>query len=134
MERLGAKVIRNDPRQRGFLQPCPLWNGVCTIYAAPEYPSSCGRYKCNILRRFLDEDLSFDDALKMIQETLNLIREIEPLLPNSKIASFRERLITHKEVLESKKENLDGEFMRKTAELLVRYEDWFGVDDFVDYD
>lgn len=86
------------------------------------------------LARFLDEELSFDDALKIIEDILSLIREIEPLLPQSEAGSFRERLIAHKEELEAKKENLDGDFMRKTATLLLRYEEDFGVDDFIDYD
>ncbi|GAB4400513.1 MAG: hypothetical protein OHK003_26120 [Anaerolineales bacterium] len=134
VEKLGIPVIRNDPRQRGYLQPCPMWNGICTIYEAPEYPRSCKRYKCSIFRRLLDDDISLPDAMTIIQETLTLIREIEPLLPVSEVASFRERLIAHKEELESQKKDLDGEFMQKTKILLSRYEDLFGVDDFIDYE
>jgi len=134
VEKLGIKVIRDDPRQRGFLQPCPMWSGTCNIYDAPEYPKSCGKYKCKVLRQLLEDDISLQDGLSIIQETLTLIREIEPLLPQSKAISFRERLIAYKEDLESKKMDLDGEFMQKTAILLSRYEDLFGVDDFIDYD
>ena len=134
VEKLGINVIRDDPRQRGFLQPCPMWNGICNIYDAPEYPKSCGKYKCKVLRQLLDDDISLKDGLSIIQETLVLIREIEPHLPPSKAISFRERLIAHKEELEIKKADLDGEFMRKTMDLLSRYEDQFGVDDFIDYD
>lgn len=134
VEKLGINVIRDDPRQRGFLQPCPMWNGICNIYDAPEYPKSCGKYKCKVLRQLLDDDISLQDGLSIIQETLALIRKIEPLLPPSKAISFRERLIAHKEELETKKADLDGEFMRKTMDLLSRYEDQFGVDDFIDYD
>ncbi len=134
VEKLGINVIRDDPRQRGFLQPCPMWNGICNIYDAPEYPKSCGKYKCKVLRQLLDDDISLQDGLSIIQETLAQIRKIEPLLPPSKAISFRERLIAHKEELETKKADLDGEFMRKTMDLLSRYEDQFGVDDFIDYD
>jgi hypothetical protein len=63
-----------------------------------------------------------------------LIREIEALLSDPKTLSFRERLIAHKEELESKKMDLDGEFLQKTKILLARYEDLFGVDDFIDYE
>ncbi len=134
---LGLNVIRNDPRQRGFTQPCPLWNGICTVYASPNYPRSCKTYKCIVLRRLLDEDISLPDALTVIRDTLDLIREIEPLLPASTAPSFRERLITHKEILESKvgeQEEIDSEFLRKTEELLIYYEDQFGVDDFIDFE
>ena len=34
-EALGLTVFRSDPNQRGFSQPCPLWNGECTIYDSP---------------------------------------------------------------------------------------------------
>ena len=134
VEKLGINVIRDDPRQRGFLQPCPMWNGICNIYDAPEYPKSCVKYKCKVLRQLLDDDISLQDGLSIIKETLALICEIEPHLPPSKAISFRERLIAHKEELETKKADLDGEFMRKTMDLLSRYEDQFGVDDFIDYD
>ena len=134
VEKLGLKVIRDDPRQRGFVQPCPMWNGVCTAYTSPNYPRSCEKYKCKVLRQLLEEDISLVEGLSIIRETLILIREIEPLLPESKAISFRERLIAHKEELESQGRELGGEFLRKTHMLLSRYEDLFGVDDFIDYD
>jgi len=136
-ESLGLKVIRNDPRQRGFTQPCPLWDGMCTVYASADYPRTCKTYKCIVLRRLLDDDISLPDALAVIQETLDLIREIEPLLPASTAISFRERLITHKEFLESKageQEEVNAEFLHKTEILLSYYEDRFGVDDFIDFE
>lgn len=139
VEALGLKVIRNDPRQRGFLQPCPVWHGgVCTVYESPDYPSSCRKYKCIVLRKLLDDEIDFPDAMSQIQETLNLIREVENLLPVSSIISFRERIIEYKENLEksdsqnhSAKEN---EFLQKVGELLNLYEGQFGVDDFIDYE
>lgn len=134
VERLGLKVIRDDPRQRGFLQPCPVWNGVCTVYTSPDYPRSCQKYKCKVLKQLLEKDISLAEGMTIIQETLTLIREIEPLLPVSNAISFRERLIAHKEELESNGKDLDGEFMQKTSTLLTRYEDLFGVDDFIDYE
>lgn len=133
VERLGLRVIRDDPRQRGFLQPCPVWNGTCTVYSSPDYPRSCKRYKCKVFRQLIDDDISLPDALTIVHETLSLIREIEPLLPESSTVSFRERLIVHKEELQAMG-GLDNEFMRKAAILLTRYEDLFGVDDFMDYE
>lgn len=135
-EALGLNVIRNDPRQRGFLQPCPVWQGgVCTVYTSPDYPSSCEKYKCIVLRKLLDEEIDFRDAINQIQETLSLIREVESLLPNSSIISFRERLITHKENVEKfdKQNPIEKEFLQKANELLEIYESRFGVDDFIDY-
>lgn len=133
VEKLGLHVIRNDPRQRGFTQPCPVWDGTCTVYSSPDYPRSCKRYKCKVLKQLLNDDIPYHEALTIIQETLTLIHEIKPLLPESSAISFRERLIAHKEELESKRMDLDGEFLQKTSVLLSRYEDLFGADDFRDY-
>lgn len=138
-EALGLNVIRNDPRQRGFNQPCPLWQGICTVYTSPDYPRSCGTYKCQLLRELLDENVTLDSALTVIRETLEAIREIEPLLPPSRSSmSFRERLITHKEYLDESEERRHGtseqKFLFKTEELLAVYERRFGVDDFIDYE
>jgi hypothetical protein len=139
VETLGLKVIRNDPRQRGFLQPCPVWQGgICTVYTEPDYPSSCRKYKCIVLRKLLDEEIDFPNAMNQIEETLSLIREIENLMPASSIISFRERLIEHKEYLEkADKQNYSAtekEFLQKAKELLEIYENQFGVDDFIDYE
>ncbi|MBK9207349.1 MAG: hypothetical protein IPL71_03190 [Anaerolineales bacterium] len=75
-ESLGLTVIRDDPRQRGFTQPCPLWNGICTVYTSPNYPRTCRNYKCVVLKRLLDNDIALPEALSTIRETLSLIREI----------------------------------------------------------
>lgn len=134
---LGLNVIQDNSRQRGFTQPCSMWNGVCALYTSPKYPRSCKRYQCDVLRRLLDEDISLPDALSIIQETLTLIREIEPLLPASSTLSFRERLITYKENLESNEKEYtepESEFLRKAEELLTYYEEGFGMDDFIDYE
>lgn len=137
VEKLGLRVIRNDPRQRGFLQPCPVWkSGVCTVYESPDYPSSCRKYKCVVLRKLQDEEIDFPDAMNQIKETLNLIREVESLLPDSSVISFRERLIAHKENVEKldKQSPTEKEFLQKAEELLRIYEERFGVDDFIDYE
>ena len=137
VQNLGVKVIRDDPRQRGFTQPCPMWHGTCTIYEQTEYPRSCRNYKCQILRRLLDDDISLPDALSLIEETLHMIREIEPLLPGEKSVSFRERLIEYKEAIESRgfgQDEKEGEFVQKAEALLSVYADRFGVDDFIDYE
>lgn len=134
---IGLNVIQDNPHQRGFTQPCSKWNGVCALYNSQKYPRSCKKYQCDVLRRLLDEDITLPDALFAIQETLTLIREIELLLPASSALSFRERVITYKEDLESKgKEHTEPEreFLRKAGVLLTYYADRFGMDDFIDYE
>src|SRR5215207_6020590 len=108
---LGLNVFRSDPRQRGFSQPCPLWQGQCTIYTSPQYPHFCRTYKCKLLKEVLDESTSLPVALTVIQEAKGMIQEVESFLPSSPNPNFRERLVAQLETLEdsSGHENSDLE-------------------------
>jgi hypothetical protein len=126
VERLGLNVIRNDPRQRGFLQPCPVWNGVCTVYSSPDYPRSCAKYKCKQFKELVEEKISLPDAMEKVQQAHEMIRKLEAYLPVSATVSFRERLLTKME--DRSPEN--KEFREKAQRLLSYFEDFFGVMDF----
>jgi len=130
---LGLNVILSDPRQRGFSQPCPVWQGQCTIYTSPHYPHACRTYKCKLLREVLDENIPLPKALPVVQQAKELIHELEALLPDSPNINFRERLVAHMEYLEgsARRENADLEFQRKARALLTFYEKHFGVKDLV---
>src|SRR5512140_2252304 len=131
LEKLGLKVIRSDPRQRGFLQPCPLWNGQCTIYDSPEYPHGCGAYNCKLLRELLDESVSLPKALRVVKRTKERIRDVDALLPDRTIPSFRERLVTY---LESADQSAiaESELHQKAQALVNLFRDDFGVNDLVE--
>src|SRR5436190_16561714 len=92
-EALGLHVIRSDPRQRGFTQPCPLWQGQCTIYTSPDYPRVCRSYQCKLLKEMLDENIPLADALTTVEQAQEMIREVESFLPASSTTNFRERLV-----------------------------------------
>ena len=126
LETLGMKVIRNDPRQRGFLQPCPMWNGICAIYDSPHYPRGCDTYKCKLLRELLDESVELSQALRVVKQAQAKIRSVEKLLPPSTHASFRERLVEQLERGES-----PAPFRAKARELLAYFDRQFGVNDFL---
>jgi uncharacterized cysteine cluster protein YcgN (CxxCxxCC family) len=126
VERLGLNVIRNDPRQRGFLQPCPVWNGVCTVYSSPDYPRSCAKYKCKQFKELVEEKISLPDAMEKVQQAHEMIRKLEAYLPVSATVSFRERLLTKMEDRSPENE----EFREKAQRLLSYFEDFFGVMDF----
>jgi hypothetical protein len=64
---LGLNVFRSDPRERGFSQPCPLWQGQCTIYTSPHYPHFCRVYKCKLLKE-VHETTLLPDALDVVQQ------------------------------------------------------------------
>ena len=136
-EALGLNVFRSVPRQRGFSQPCPLWQGECTIYGSPHYPHFCRTYKCKLLKEVLDENTPLPNALTVVQQAKGMIHELEALLPRSPNINFRERLVAHLETLEHRKssagrENTDLEFQLKAGVLLTFYEKLFGVKDLVD--
>src|SRR5262245_35227375 len=136
-EALGLNVFRSIPSQRGFSQPCPLWQGICTVYTSPHYPHFCRTYKCKLLKQVLDETTSLTDALTIIRQVKEMIHELETLLPGSQNISFRERLVARLEELERLKPS-DGkgaaevEFRRKARALLIFYEKVFGVKDVID--
>lgn len=127
-ETLGLTVLGSDPKQRGFNQPCPLWEGECTIYTSPHYPHYCRLYKCKLLKKVLDETTSLSDALATVAETKTLIHEVEKLLPASSNRNFRERLVAHVE-----QKNAGHEFQQKARQLLTLYKNKFGVQDLVDH-
>ena len=131
---LGLHVLRSDPRLRGFSQPCPLWQGQCTIYGSPHYPRFCGTYKCKLLKEVIDENTPLPEALTVIEQAKEMIHEVEaPLLPpEGPTFNFRERLVARLEKMEAGQEKTDPEFQRKTGALLIFYKRVFGVNDLVD--
>jgi hypothetical protein len=136
-EALGLNVFRSVPSQRGFNQPCPLWQGECTVYTSPHYPHFCRTYKCKLLKQLLDETTSLPHALTVIQHAKGMIAELEALLPSSPNTNFRERLVAHLEEVERLKlsdgeEHTDKDFRQKASALLLVYEKVFGVKDVVD--
>jgi hypothetical protein len=125
---LGLNVFGSDPGQRGFSQPCPLWQGECTIFTSPLYPHFCRTYKCKLLKEVLDENTSLPDALTVVQQAKEMIHEVEALLPASPNTNFRARLVAQLE----ENESTDLEFRRKAHALLILYEKVFGVKNLVD--
>jgi hypothetical protein len=133
-ERLGLKVLRSIPSQRGFNQPCPLWKGQCTVYTSPSYPHFCRTYKCALLKKLLDETIALREALHVVEESKGKIREVEALLPASTNPNFRERLAAQLEDPAYSPETPGQdllEFRQKTGELLALYSKVFGVNDVV---
>jgi len=124
MQALGVKV-HPEPAQRGFDQPCPLWQGTCTIYATPDYPRHCHTYKCKLLKKLLEENIELSNALSIIKHAMEMIEELETYLPASDKVSFRERLVTRLEA-----ESQNSTFEVKAKLLLNYFEEFFGVKDF----
>lgn len=130
-ESLGLNVFRSDPTERGFSQPCPLWRGQCTVYDSPHYPHVCRSYKCKLLKEMMAENTSLPNALTVIQQAKEMIREVESLLPESAETNFRQRLVTELEEANGLAYT-DAKFRSKAEALLGFYEKVFGVDDLVE--
>lgn len=133
-ERLGLKVLRSIPSQRGFNQPCPLWKGQCTVYASPDYPHFCHTYKCALLKKLLDETITLREALRVVEDAKGKICEVEASLPDSTNPNFRERLAARLEDPAYSQEISSQdplEFRQKADELLALYSKVFGVNDVV---
>jgi hypothetical protein len=126
-EALGVQVFRSDPNEKGFNQPCPLWQGECTIYHTPHYPHSCRAYNCKLLKDVITEKESLPHALTVVAQAKKMIREVEALLPASTNPNFRERLVAEIEAGANK----DPQFLAKANALLNFYEKAFGVNDLV---
>lgn len=128
------KVFRDDPSQRGFSLPCPLWEGQCTIHTSKHYPHVCREYKCKLLKEVIAENTTLPDALKVMEQAKEMIRELKMLLPASSNNNFRERLVAHFESLQKSntQKAADLEFLQKAGALLIFYEEVFGVKDLVD--
>jgi len=131
LEKLGVNVIRSDPRQRGFTQPCPLWNGQCTIYDSMDYPRGCDSYNCKLLRNLLDESVSLSKALRVVKRAKEQIRDVDSLLPGTMISSFRERLVTYLENA-SGTGTTESELHQKAQALVLLFNDDFGVNDLIE--
>lgn len=121
-------IFRSHPNQRGFSQPCPLWQGICTIYESAHYPIVCRNYKCKLLKELLADKTSLGEALTVVQQAKSMIAELEPLLPGSQDTNFRERLVAY---LEGPPKT-DPRSGPQARALLEYYEEYFGVNDLID--
>ncbi|GAB4539234.1 MAG: hypothetical protein Fur002_03970 [Anaerolineales bacterium] len=124
---LGLRVIRNDPRQRGFTLPCPLWNQSCTVYTSPDCPRVCHSYQCKLLKELLDEQVALSEALSVIQKAKKMIQQMEALLPPSANPSFRGRLTA-----EMERGNPQPQFAAQAGEVVAFYRERFGVNDLLE--
>jgi len=84
-----------EDEKRAFKLPCAYLNEkVCSIYTERPY-SICEAFQCKLLRTFRAGKITFDDALKVVNNTLALKEKIELQL------------------LESDPENIADSFNRK---------------------
>lgn len=131
-EALGLTVFRSDPSQRGFSQPCPLWQGECTIYDSAHYPHICRAYRCKLLKQVLAEHMALPEALNLVEQVKSMIQALEESLPVGSTPNFRERLVKRLETPAGQTPT-DTAFRLQAEALLHAYEQLFGVTDVLEH-
>ena len=67
VESFSGTIFFNQSGKLSFVQPCPAFNGVCSVYST--YPSSCSTYQCKLLRSAQSNDIPFEQAKEIVQTT-----------------------------------------------------------------
>lgn len=77
---LGLSVQTNDCHTV-FSLPCPLYReSGCTTYA--DRPSTCRKYKCDLLRNYLVGTINLEQALPIILRVRELLDELIARFPS----------------------------------------------------
>lgn len=71
---LGLEINGED--HPAFALPCPRFAGCCTIYE--DRPNACRGFRCALLRRLDDKQISLTDALEIVREAQRLASEAMP--------------------------------------------------------
>jgi len=129
---LGLSVQSSNSEKARFLQPCPLWLGHCTIYSHPHKPSICSEFKCKLLNDLEGGQLTVSDALSIVGQAKEKIRELEEQLHFLPTANFRAQLFEYVERLEQMNLPTDAknEIRLRIGVLLVMFTRRFGVTGF----
>jgi len=78
VEGFGGELFIGSMGQLSFVQPCPAFDGVCTVY--PNHPASCKSYRCKLLDDMLNERLSLARASVICEKIIDTVRYIDESL------------------------------------------------------
>jgi Fe-S-cluster containining protein len=82
--------IRNDENKQFFLQPCVCYEkNICLIYR--DRPHACVEFKCHLLKRYEQHDISYQEALAVIKATLDHRADVRALLQSRSSSEPTER-------------------------------------------
>lgn len=112
-----------EPGRRGFDQPCPFWDELCTIYSTPSYPGFCRIYKCSLLKRLENKDIELQKAIESVRQIKHLIDVIQGQLRISDGINFRDRI---SKMIENGIS--DRQMYARLLKLLDKFKETFGVD------
>jgi Fe-S-cluster containining protein len=69
---LGLTLENTDGHELGFRQPCPLFQkDRCSAY--PHHPPTCQQYRCALLRKYEDGDVTLKDSLTITRTAKELL-------------------------------------------------------------
>lgn len=80
VEGFGGTLFTNSEGLLSFLQPCPAYNGLCSVY--PQHPSSCKEYQCQLLKSVHNNEIKFDKAQEIVKSTKKEVEIIDNSLQN----------------------------------------------------
>lgn len=121
--------IEEEEGQGFFLQPCTKFCKTCTIYA--DRPQSCDAFNCGLLQSLQGEELSFELALKVVDEVKvkkHLIEQKVQVLPfKLQSTSFYFQIVELKRLLSQEKNVTFKELKNDIDELDNILLDKFGL-------
>ena len=72
---LGLPVHLEDSDSQAFSLPCPLYkDNRCSVY--PKRPRACREYQCDILKKFLQGMISFEQSIVLVKSAKQLMSAI----------------------------------------------------------
>ena len=74
----GGTIFTDYTGKLSFKQPCPAFNGVCSVY--PNHPISCKKYECELLRPTRNDNIEFVKAKEIIKNTKKEVEIIDSSL------------------------------------------------------
>lgn len=74
----GGDIIVSSEGKKQFRQPCPAFNGKCSIW--PRHPLSCKGYRCGLLDSLSAGEISLLEAIGVVLLVRNAVDNLESLL------------------------------------------------------
>jgi Fe-S-cluster containining protein len=69
---LGLTIEKTDGHKFGFRQPCPLYQkDRCSAY--PHHPPTCQEYRCALLQKYEDGEVTLEDSLTITATAKELL-------------------------------------------------------------
>ena len=112
-------AIHRDTERPTFQQPCPMLRGtLCSVYA--DRPSTCRKYRCALLTRYQNEELSLEESISIVAKAKELVREVNEGLPaNATLRTLRNERSANFAGIESVAENDRAQFTRRHLRLAM---------------